>query len=239
MAVEHRCSGRRGGNKGTWMLSDATAPPHTRRRFRGLYGVALFAALTAWTVFADPPAFGGAGNFTFTTSTSSHTVAGCPSRSFSPSCVQEGTTLTCVTTTTTFGPACIGIGNRDEANELPCNTSCCGSSACDVPPFGTPFCVQPGTTNINTNTDTTTFICTAAAPALGPWTLALCALLLAAFAVRRVNRRRGAALRADASVNCRIADLIAGGAARAASPPSLRWWPYGRSSPGRRRAIAS
>ena len=180
------------------MLSDATAPPHTRRRFRGLYGVALFAALTVWTVLGNPTVFaipGGGGNTTttFTTSTTSHTVLGCPAPPFDPSCVQEGATLACVTTTTTFGPACIGTGNLDVPNALPCDTSCIGCSACAVPPFGTPFCVRAGTLNINTNTDTTTFICAAAAPALGPWTLALCALLLAAYAVQRVNRARSRA----------------------------------------------
>jgi hypothetical protein len=168
-----------------------------RRGRRGLCGVALFAVLTAWTVFVNPTVFAAgvcgaptAGNTTATNSTSSHTIFGCPAPPYPPTCVLEGMTLTCTTIDLAFGPTCIGVENLDVPNEQPCDANCCTApSACEVPPFGTPCCVPAGKTNINTNTDTTTFICKAStAPALAPWALALCAAVLVAYAVRRVQR---------------------------------------------------
>ena len=140
----------------------------------------------AWTVFFNPTVFaGGLSNITTTTSTSSHTILGCPPPPVPPGCGlldPGGTTLTCVTLT--FGPACIRVGNLDVPNDQPCGTT---------PPFGTPFIVAAGTENINTNTDTITFLCKAStAPALAPWALALCAAVLVGYAVWRVSRTRRA-----------------------------------------------
>ncbi len=201
-AVECRCGRRRGEQRRGRMLSMGTSRSRAPRRFRGLCGVALFAGLTAWTVFVNPTVFAGdcpgptSSNITTTTSTSSHTIFGCQPP-VPPNCGLDpgGTTLTCVTVDFAFGPTCIGTGNRDVPNDQPCDAGCCAGTSfvCEVPPFGTPCCVPRGKENINTNTDTTTFICkSATAPALAPWALALCAALLAAYAVRRVNRSRRA-----------------------------------------------
>jgi hypothetical protein len=138
--------------------------------------MALFAVLTAWTVFVNPVVFGdvgggGTNSTTFTTSTSSHTASGCPSR-----------TEQSVATTVAFGPTCIGIGNLDVPNQLTCG-------APPAPPFGTPFFVAAGTQNLNTNTDTATFICKPAAPALGGWALGLLFAGLSALGVWRLRHR--------------------------------------------------
>jgi hypothetical protein len=166
--------------------------PHMPRRFRGLCGVALFAVLTAWMVILNPTVFAaglcgggssGGSIVTTTTSTSSHTILGCPTPPFDPDCVLEGMTLTCLTVELEFGPKCIGVENRDVPNELPCD---CG----EAPPFGTPCCVAAGTENINTNTDTTTFLChSSTAPALAPWALGLLFAGLSALGLWRLRRR--------------------------------------------------
>lgn len=53
------------------------------------------------------------------------------------------------------GPGCIGIGDRDVPNTLPC-AGCAGTTT--VPPAGQPQCVPSGSINTNTNTDTHTVI---------------------------------------------------------------------------------
>jgi hypothetical protein len=126
---------------------------------RELFGLALLTVLAGWTAFGTPIAVAGDGTFTTTTSTTCATTAGCPSR-----------TEESVTTSTTFGPGNILIGEKQSV----------------------PFFVAAGTTNVNTNTHTQTFVCAAAAaapaPALGTGALAGCALLLAAYGHWRVGR---------------------------------------------------
>ncbi len=51
-----------------------------------------------------------------------------------------------------IGPACLGIGDRDEPNTTPCEA--CGLATGTVPPSGVPYCVLAGSTNVNTNTNT-------------------------------------------------------------------------------------
>src|ERR1700687_4914989 len=177
-----------------------------RRIPRCLCGVASLAALTLWTLRVRPIVFaaacvpdpscdpnnpppccpgcppccnpcpctgGGTTNVSFTTSTTHHTDPGCAvsppfcSQPSPPICSQMGTTRSCVCTTTTFGPGTIPIGDDQ-------------SKSCFV---------TAGTLNINTTTDTTTFLCQLA-PTLSPWALVACAAALAAYAAYRVTQRR-------------------------------------------------
>ena len=68
--------------------------------FRGLWGGLVLAALVAAYWSMPEPVCGQAGNFTFTTSTTHHTSAGCPAH-----------TETSATTTATLGPTTIFIGD--------------------------------------------------------------------------------------------------------------------------------
>jgi hypothetical protein len=178
----------RGNGVDTSVAGAGTRPALARPGAHAIHRTVLVLTLTAWTTCVSSPVFGGPTSTT--TSTSSRTTLACPAPPFAPDCVLEGQTLICVTTTTTFGPACIGIGDRNVANALPC-TGCSGCIACEVPPSGTPFCVAAGNLNVNTNTDTTTFLCQSTpAPALSAWGLAACAGLLLAYAARRLRASR-------------------------------------------------
>lgn len=108
---------------------------------------------------------GGEPDITTTNSTSSSTSFESP-----PVCSPVGSSRVVLTTTvdSTFGPSCIGIGDRDIVDPSP---ACGGSPAAD-PPFdpshGTAFVVVAGSLNINTHTHFETFQCIAAVPGL-PW----------------------------------------------------------------------
>jgi len=60
-----------------------------------------------------------------------------------------------VQTESVFGPDCVGIGDRDVPNTMPCSPCMHGAA---VPPAGIPFCVLPGTLNINSHVHTETVV---------------------------------------------------------------------------------
>jgi hypothetical protein len=108
----------------------------------------------------------------------------------SPTCAPSSTPI--VTLEETFGPACIGIGNRDIANPAP---ACGGNPAAtgvDSPSRGTAFIVVVGSINLNTNTHNNIVNCTAprVIPTIGSGALALIAMLLAIFGMARMYRMR-------------------------------------------------
>jgi hypothetical protein len=101
-------------------------------------------------------------------------VAGPPASLFvkGPTLVDTTTTLVDTSTTTmetgrsdmdtvtvelAIGPDCIGVGDRDVANTMPCGAGCTFATT-KVPPTGTPYCVVVGTQNLNANTHTLTTI---------------------------------------------------------------------------------
>ena len=74
--------------------------------------------------------------------------------------VETGRTDTeTVTLEERLGPDCIGIGDRDVPNTAPCEgCTTPPQPTVPIPAAGTPFCVAPGTTNINEHTRTHTVI---------------------------------------------------------------------------------
>jgi hypothetical protein len=65
-----------------------------------------------------------------------------------------------VTTTAFVGPQCLGVGNRDTAQSVPCPPVACGGAppASSSPCFGTPFPIVPGGTDFDTLTHTEVFV---------------------------------------------------------------------------------
>jgi hypothetical protein len=66
-----------------------------------------------------------------------------------------------VTTTAYIGPQCIGTGNRDTAQSVPCPPVACGVSppnSSSSPCFGTPFPICPGCTDFDVLTHTEIFV---------------------------------------------------------------------------------
>jgi hypothetical protein len=135
------------------------------------FGVALFlhGAAGWWSATAlaqlGPTAVGdGGGNTTTTTSTthSTHTLS-------PPDCEPVGSSAfnTSVTSQTTFGPATILIG-EDQSES---------------------YFVAAGTTNVNINTHTATFLCVAAVPVMPRSTMAALGLGLTFLGVWRLRRR--------------------------------------------------
>ena len=127
--------------------------------FRGCGGGLVLAALVAAYCWTPGPVGGQTTNTTFSSSTTHHTSAGCPAH-----------TETTVTTSSTFGPATILIGEDQSVV----------------------FFVVAGTINVNTNTHTETFVCEATAiPTLSEWALiGMAGLLLAGglLALRPLDR---------------------------------------------------
>lgn len=117
---------------------------------------------------------GGGGTTTSTTSTSHHTTY-----STAENCTPH--TQETVTTTQALGPGWICIGD-DGGDKIYPNCS-----------PGFPFNVAAGTTNINTNTHTETFVCSAEPiPTLSEWAqIGMAALLVGGglLALRRTRQR--------------------------------------------------
>ncbi len=65
-----------------------------------------------------------------------------------------------VTTTQYVGPQCLGVGNRDTAQSVPCPPAACGGSppASSSPCFGTPFPIVPGGVDFDTLIHTEIFV---------------------------------------------------------------------------------
>ena len=137
-----------------------------RRGLPGLWAALVLVGLAVWSMQTSSVEGQGGTTTTFSTSTTHHTT-----HSTAADCVAH--TETSQTTTTTFGPATILIG-EDQSQT---------------------FFVAAGTLNINTNTHTEIFVCDAVGiPTLSEWAqIGMAALLVGGglVALRKQSAARG------------------------------------------------
>jgi hypothetical protein len=132
----------------------------------------MLVALSHWTPGPVREAFGG--NTTFTTSTTQHTTY-----STAEGCTPH--TDNTVTTTQALGPTTICVGDLGAGGQTPPNCS-----------PGDPFYVSAGNSNINTNTHTETYVCSAEPiPTLSEWAqIGMASLLIGGGLLALRHRRR-------------------------------------------------